>query len=199
MTAPLFLTDAAMVSIWGWLSTEHGPAMTANPLPPTLTPLTSMMLSSGWNMRLARLKGCCTRMAFSISGLTRNSSGSRTLVSPMTPRIVWVAPILSWMANPLLTRPSLTSSTAAWGAPFFITMIISAFLLCSQKKQTRKESAHPRFSTVPECLSGTSAISLYDRQIIQFQARKIAKAIKIALVGVAKLFSLPGKHCIQHR
>ena len=98
--------------------------MTTSFLLPTFTPLTSMMESSGWNIRLARLKGSWTRMALSTHSFTMKSSGSNMLVSPTMPRTSWFSPMLSWMVKPLCSRLFLSFSDASLGAPFFITMIM---------------------------------------------------------------------------
>ena len=133
MEAPLSFTEWEIFFICSGLSTEQGPAMTVNLFPPTGTPLTSMMLSSGWNIRLARLKGSCTRRAFSTSGLTRNSSGSKILVSPTIPKMVWFTPMLSWIVKPRFLSPASTPAIASFGAPFFITIIIATILLKNKK------------------------------------------------------------------
>ncbi|MPM71896.1 hypothetical protein SDC9_118867 [bioreactor metagenome] len=63
--APASLTDSATEFICSSVSIEQGPAITANFLPPICTLPTLTTVFSGWNIRLARLKGSCTRITFS--------------------------------------------------------------------------------------------------------------------------------------
>ena len=55
IAAPICFTSSATPIICSRVSTEQGPAITVICLPPTFTPHTSTMLSSGWNILLARL------------------------------------------------------------------------------------------------------------------------------------------------
>ena len=53
--APDAFTSSATSMICASLSTEQGPAMTAKFPPPIFTSPTRTTVSSGWNLRLARL------------------------------------------------------------------------------------------------------------------------------------------------
>ena len=57
MVAPASLTALAVANTCSGVSTEQGPAMIAKWPPPIFTPLTSTMVSSGWNLRFAFLNG----------------------------------------------------------------------------------------------------------------------------------------------
>ena len=56
MEPPASLTEAAVENRLSWSSTEQGPAMTANRLPPNSAPPTLTMESSWWLSRLTRSK-----------------------------------------------------------------------------------------------------------------------------------------------
>ena len=86
--APLALTALATSIIWSRLSTEQGPAIKAKFPPPIFTPLTSTIVSSGWNFRLAFLYGSLIRVTDSIISSPLSRSISTLVVSPIKPRIV---------------------------------------------------------------------------------------------------------------
>ncbi len=92
MAAPDSLTAEATAMICSSDSTLHGPAIMAKYPPPMRAFPTSMMVSLGWNFRLACLNGSETRLTVStISRLFKRSMSTR-LVSPTRPRMVTSAP-----------------------------------------------------------------------------------------------------------
>ena len=88
-------------------STEHGPAMTLKLPPPILTPWPqSMTVSSGWNLRLARLKGSETRCTRSMMSMLSTRNGSICVVSPTRPMMVSPVPFEMSARRPLLSIQS---------------------------------------------------------------------------------------------
>ena len=87
--APLFLTFAATSVICASLSTEHGPAITVKPLSLPISALpTFTTVFSGWNLRLAFLKGSAILITRSTCSLSISLSGSILPVSPINPSTV---------------------------------------------------------------------------------------------------------------
>ena len=125
MLAPACFTAWAMPVTCSRLSTEQGPAITARRLPPTGTPATSTTVSSGWNMRLAFLKGSATCMMRSTQGKLSMRLGSTWEVSPTRPRMVSSVPITGFTCTPWAVTRLVSLSISCWVAPFFNTIIIA--------------------------------------------------------------------------
>ncbi len=127
MVAPAFLTARAMGSRPS-PSTEQGPAMTWKLPPPILTPWPqSTTVSSGWNLRLAFLKGSETRLTWSMMSIDSSRNGSMRVVSPMMPTIVSFSPLDTFVLNPRSSIHRTKWSSCSGVAESFTIAIISAF------------------------------------------------------------------------
>ena len=85
--------------------------MTASLFPPTVTPPPrSMTESSGWNFRLAFLKGSLMRITRSTPGSWDSFSPSRRLVSPSAPRMVVSLPLDTMTFTPPASMARMASS-----------------------------------------------------------------------------------------
>ena len=93
---PASSTSLAMRQTCSFPSTEQGPPiMTIGSCPPILIPPMSIIVSSGWNMRLASLYGADTLCTFSTHSLARMSRSSRDAVSPTRPHTLKSSPSIS--------------------------------------------------------------------------------------------------------
>src|SRR5437588_1912001 len=130
------------------VSTVHGPAIITTALLPILTtpPLThgvgtSIMVSVGWNSRLASLYGLETRITLSTLGRDSKDSPRDGLIptrlpgapdgptAPRTPMTVRSTPWDKWPLRPCLSRNFRTRSISASLLVGFMTTIIKKLLI----------------------------------------------------------------------
>ena len=90
--APAAFTDCATERICSRDSTEHGPAQMTNFGPPIATAPTRTTVSSGWNLRFARLYGSWTLTTRSTSSSDEISCSGTRDVSPTRPTTVCSLP-----------------------------------------------------------------------------------------------------------
>src|SRR5258705_47762 len=118
--APARLTAAALACTCSSVSAEHGPAMTITSSPPIRTSPTLTTVSSGLNVRLARLYGSVMRSTSWTPSRMPINSGS-ILCAPTTPRTVRVTPDDRWTSMPSSIRRAMTASICASEARSFMT------------------------------------------------------------------------------
>ena len=137
--APDSLTAVATSMICSSDSTEQGPAIMAKYPPPMRTSPTSIMVSLGWNFRLACLKGSETRLTVSTISRLLRSSISTLLVSPIRPRMVISLPWDTWTSRFIRFSQSIRCWVCSGVVPLFNTAIIVFFSL-HKKRCTERRS-----------------------------------------------------------
>ena len=123
--APEALTAWATWRICSRLSTEQGPAINWK-LPPPIRMSSRMVttVSSGWNFRLALLKGSEIRLTDSTMSSASRSSVSILVVSPTSPRTVWYLPREMWISRPCCSNQPVRLSICCCVVPALSTAII---------------------------------------------------------------------------
>ena len=106
--APASLTAFATATICSSLSTEQGPAIMQKCPPPIFTPLTSITVSSGWNLRLQHLNDSDTLVTDSTISRLSIKSLSTFEVSPISPRTVLYSPSEIWTPIPIPLSQSMS-------------------------------------------------------------------------------------------
>src|SRR5664280_26281 len=87
--------------------------MTTIRVPPTGTPPTETIVSSGWNSRETSLYGCETRMTSRTPGRLSNAPGPTVPLLPVMPTAVRCAPGMGWAFNPSRSAAATTRPTSS--------------------------------------------------------------------------------------
>ena len=122
--APEAFAARAISRTCSYDSTEQGPAIIARLSPPTFTPDTLIMESSGWNARLANLYGSCTCITLSTAESISNNLESTLAVSPIQPITVISLPCTICVSRPFFLTMFSTRETSSFVVCGFNTIII---------------------------------------------------------------------------
>jgi hypothetical protein len=106
-------------------STEHGPAITTNSLPPISVPFTLIRVFPGRNSLLTNLYGAEIRTTFSTCGMaSTDSKHAVTSPTPTTPITTRSSPSMECTLYPKCSTCLRTSSISSRFACSFMEMII---------------------------------------------------------------------------
>ena len=156
--APDPATPLAVRTSCSRLSTEHGPAITTNSVPPMRWPPASTTVFAGLKSRLASLYGRVMRVTRSTPGKTSSvSSRSSGKPVPMTPITVRSSPCEIWALRLCSRKTSTTCSTSSAVALGCITAIMDRYSFGIFGHKQKSGPVWDRSIGMTRCLRGCLA------------------------------------------